>query len=44
MDHTKVELAHVESAVSEAVEGSLHELNELQLAFVGGGAGDVTLS
>jgi hypothetical protein len=44
MEHTKIEVAFVECVVSEAIEDSLHQLTDLQLAFVGGGAGDVTLS
>jgi hypothetical protein len=44
MENTTVELAVVKTKNAEAIEGQIYELNELQLAFVGGGSGDVTLS
>ena len=44
MEHTKVEVARLESAEIEAIESSIRELSDLQLALAGGGSGDVTLS
>jgi hypothetical protein len=44
MENTTVELAILKTATDEAMEAQLRQLSELQLAFVGGGAGDVTLS
>ena len=40
MEHTKIEVAVIEKAVNEATDAQLRELNELQLAFVGGGSGE----
>jgi hypothetical protein len=42
MDRANLELAAIEDAVAEAIDGQLSELNDLQLAFVGGGVGEVT--
>jgi hypothetical protein len=39
-----LEVTQTESTISETREGQLWELSDLQLATVGGGAGDVTLS
>jgi hypothetical protein len=44
MEYTTVETNLVELALSESIQAQLRELSELHLAFVGGGAGDVTLS
>jgi hypothetical protein len=44
MEYTKNEVAVVEKTAAEATDAQLRELNELQLAFVGGGVGEVTLS
>ncbi len=41
MEHTQVEVTIVEKAAAEASDVQLRELNELQLAFVGGGSGEV---
>ena len=43
MEHTKNEVAIIEKTVLEAAEKQLRELNDLQLAFVGGGIGDVIM-
>jgi hypothetical protein len=43
MEQTKIENAQLEAAANEATEAQLRELNDLQLAFVGGGAGDTVL-
>jgi hypothetical protein len=40
MDFAKVELAAVEQAVDKT-QSDLNELNELQLAMIGGGCGEV---
>ena len=44
MEHTKTELALLEKATSEINEPKVWELNELQLALVGGGGGDVVFA
>jgi hypothetical protein len=44
MEHTKMEVAIIEKTLTEASEAQLHELNELQLAFVGGGSGEVVFA
>jgi hypothetical protein len=41
MEHTKIEIEAVETAIAEATDCRLRELNDLQLAFVGGGVGEV---
>jgi hypothetical protein len=41
MEHTQIEVAVIEKATSEAAEAQLLELNDLQLAFVGGGSGEI---
>lgn len=43
MEHTKVEAAVLESTIAEATEVQLRDLNDLQLALVGGGTAEVTL-
>lgn len=43
MEHIVIETAAIENAVSEAADAQIRELNDLQLAFVGGGTGEVTL-
>jgi hypothetical protein len=40
MEQTKIESVQLEVAVNEAANAQLRELNELQLAFVGGGMGE----
>ena len=44
MENTKIEVAVVEAAICEAMEAQLRDLNELQLALVGGGCGDTILA
>jgi hypothetical protein len=41
MEFAKTELTLVEEATREAVQNDVRELNDLQLALVGGGIGDV---
>ncbi len=41
MEHNKIENAHLETAVNEAADIEFRELNSLELAFVGGGTGEV---
>jgi hypothetical protein len=41
MEHTRIEVALIQETVDEATDAQTRELNELQLAFVGGGIGDV---
>ena len=41
MEINKIEVAVVEEAIKEAGEGQIRELQELQLALVGGGIGTV---
>ncbi len=41
MEHTKMETEVIEHVVAAATEIELHTLNELQLALVGGGIGDI---
>ena len=41
MENTILENAQLEAAVNEAMDAQLRELNDLQLAFVGGGVGDI---
>ena len=40
MDRTTTEIAAIEEAFKKANEAALRELNEVQLAFSGGGAAD----
>ena len=44
MEYRKIENAFVEQVVTEATENTLRELNELQLALVAGGVGEVTFN
>jgi hypothetical protein len=44
MEHTKVEVEAVETVVSQVEEQQVRPLNDLQLALIGGGIGDVTWS
>ncbi len=37
MEYAKIENAQLETAVNEAANAQLRELNDLQLAYVGGG-------
>ena len=41
MEHTKTEVAMAEKVVGDVNSEQLHELSEVQLAFVGGGHGEV---
>jgi hypothetical protein len=43
MEFTKMEVTMVEKTASEAVELQIRELNELQLALIGGGGGAVVI-
>jgi hypothetical protein len=40
MEHTRTEISSIQETTDEATDAQLRELNELQLAFVGGGMGD----
>ena len=42
MDSAHIEIAVVEEAIAEANDAQQRELNDLELAFVGGGCGEVT--
>jgi hypothetical protein len=42
MEFTKIEVALIEATISETSDGQLQELNDLQLALIGGGSGEVT--
>jgi hypothetical protein len=44
MEHVKFEIEAVETTITEATDRHLRELNDLQLAYVGGGNGEATLS
>jgi hypothetical protein len=44
MEFAKTEIARVEEAVKEAAQHDIRELNDLQLALVGGGIGDVIIA
>ena len=44
MEHANIEIAFVEKTVEDAVRVQLRELNDLQLALVGGGGGDVVFA
>jgi hypothetical protein len=44
MESMNLEAGHVESGKREMVDLQIVQLSELQLALVGGGSGDVTLS
>ncbi len=41
MEYAKIENAQLQTAVNEAADAQLRELNDLQLAFVGGGSGEI---
>ena len=43
MEQTNKEVAIIEKTAVKAAEKQLRELNDLQLAFVGGGIGDVIM-
>ena len=43
MEHNKVEIAVVEEAASKVLDAQIRELDELQLALIGGGAGDAVV-
>jgi len=43
MEMNKLEVAVVEHAVKEMLESQINELNNLQLALVGGGIGTVVI-
>ena len=42
MEQARVEMTVVEDAVALATEAQLRQLNDLELAFVGGGYGEIT--
>ena len=42
MELTKIEVATLEKTVADANEQQIRELNDLQLAFVGGGVGEIS--
>ena len=44
MEYAKNEVEMVGRIVAEAHEGDMNELNELQLALIGGGIADVVLA
>ena len=44
MEHAKTEIAILEKTVEFAVQEQLRELNDLQLALIGGGGGDVVFA
>jgi hypothetical protein len=43
MEHTKIEIEAVETIIANATDCRLRELNDLQLAYVGGGCQENTL-
>jgi hypothetical protein len=43
MEHTKLEMEAVQSTVTQATDARLRELNDVQLAYVGGGTFEATL-
>jgi hypothetical protein len=42
MDHANVEMEVIEKSVADATSAQVCELNDLQLAYVGGGHGEAT--
>ena len=42
MEHTKIEVVVLQEATEAAADVQLRELNELQLALVGGGVGEIS--
>ena len=44
MEHTKVEISSIQEVIVEVTDAQIRELNDLQLAFVGGGIGEVIAS
>jgi hypothetical protein len=42
MEYTTTEVALIQEAADKANDAPIHELNELQLAFVGGGIADIS--
>jgi hypothetical protein len=42
MEFTKIEVACIEATISKTTDAELHELNDFQLALIGGGCGEVT--
>jgi hypothetical protein len=44
MNSNHVEILEIEQEVKDVMDQSLRELNESQLAFVGGGSGDPILA
>ncbi|MEO5692603.1 MAG: hypothetical protein ABIQ72_05725 [Usitatibacter sp.] len=41
MEFTNIEVSRVEELSHQAAEQQMHELNDLQLALIGGGGGEV---
>jgi hypothetical protein len=42
MEYTKTEIASIQEVALAATDAQIRELNELQLAFVGGGIADLS--
>ena len=40
MEHTTIEVVSIQETSNEASDKNIHELQELQLALIGGGIGD----
>lgn len=43
MDNSKIEILVIEKTLEEVKQNNLTELNDLQLAFIGGGIGETAL-
>jgi len=41
VEYNKIEVEVIEAALAEGIDTQVRELNELQLALIGGGAADV---
>ncbi|HUQ99258.1 MAG TPA: hypothetical protein VM166_07385 [Gemmatimonadaceae bacterium] len=44
MEYAKTEITILEKTIEEAREEQIRELNDLQLALIGGGGGDVVFA
>jgi len=44
MEHTQKEIDAIEQTIAQVPEMQIRELDDLQLAFVGGGAGETILA
>ena len=40
MEHTTIEVASIQDTANQASDKNIHELQDLQLALIGGGIGD----